>query len=438
MKKYLFLISATVIFGALFLLSCEKEEIVEKSIVSTTVISDITANSAASGGNVTDDGGGEITARGVCWNTAGSPTTADDKSNNGNGTGSFTSQLTGLTAGTSYYVRSYSTNSEGTSFGNEQTFDTKSGIPTLTTTEITDITANSAASGGDITDNGGADITERGVCWNTTGSPTIADDKTTDGTGTGSFASQLTELTAGTEYFVRAYAKTASGVEYGNEIIFSALISCEDFTDSRDDKTYKTVLIGDQCWMAENLNMGTRINGVDDQTDNGTIEKYCYDNDESNCDVYGGLYQWDEVMGYSSSSDTNPSGVNGICPDGWHVPSDTEWQKMEVYLGISETYANETGWRGGTEGGMLKESGLTHWNTPNEGATNSSNFSALPSGYWSVISFGAIGNDTYYWTTTESSNSDAWYRGLSYYYSTIYRIDTGNKNNGYAVRCVKD
>jgi len=93
--------------------------------------------------------------------------------------------------------------------------------------------------------------------------------------------------------------------------------NCQPFTDARDGKTYNTVLIGTQCWMRENLNIGTRIDGSQNQTDNGTIEKYCYDDLESNCDIYGGLYQWDEAMQYVTTQ-----GVQGICPAGWHLPTD--------------------------------------------------------------------------------------------------------------------
>jgi len=189
--------------------------------LTTAEITDITATTAKCGGNITDDGGFSITARGVCWSTSTNPEIADAHTTDGSGTGSFTSSLTGLEVNTTYYVRAYATNEIGTSYGNEHNFTTKDGIPTLTTAEITDITATTAKSGGNITDDGGLDITARGVCWSTSTNPTIADAHTTDGTGTGSFTSSLTGLEVNTTYYVRAYATNETGTSYGNEQNFT-------------------------------------------------------------------------------------------------------------------------------------------------------------------------------------------------------------------------
>ena len=111
-----------------------------------------------------------------------------------------------------------------------------------------------------------------------------------------------------------------------------------DFIDSRDGKIYGTVQIGSQCWMSENLNIGTRINSGVIMTDNDTIEKYCYDNLEANCDTSGGLYRWDEMMQYVTTDSTQ-----GICPKGWHLPGDEEWKTLEMYLGMSQSQADLTG-----------------------------------------------------------------------------------------------
>ena len=164
--------------------------------MTTTAITNITETTADSGGNVTDDGGDTVTARGVCWSTSESPTTADSKTTDGTGTGEFTSSITGLTAGTTYYVRAYATNAVGTSYGSQVSF-TADSAPTVTTTAITNITETTADSGGNVTDDGGDTVTARGVCWSTSESPTTADSKTTDGTGTGEFTSSITGLTAG-------------------------------------------------------------------------------------------------------------------------------------------------------------------------------------------------------------------------------------------------
>jgi len=189
--------------------------------LTTTAITNITATTATSGGNITNNGGFAITARGVCWSTSTHPEITNAHTTDGSGSGSFTSSLTGLEVNTTYYVRAYATNEIGTSYGNEHNFTTKDGIPTLTTAEITDITATTAKSGGNITDDGGLDITARGVCWSTSTNPTIADAHTTDGTGTGSFTSSLTGLEVNTTYYVRAYATNETGTSYGNEQNFT-------------------------------------------------------------------------------------------------------------------------------------------------------------------------------------------------------------------------
>ncbi len=190
-------------------------------VLTTTAITSITGTSATSGGNVTSEGGATITAYGVCWSTSANPTTATSKTTDGAGTGTFTSSITGLTAGTTYYVRAYATNSIGTSYGNEISFTTTATLPTLTTTEVSSITGTTATSGGNITSDGGAAITAYGVCWSTSDNPTTADSKTTDGAGTGAFTSSITGLTAGTMYYVRAYATNSAGTAYGNQQTFT-------------------------------------------------------------------------------------------------------------------------------------------------------------------------------------------------------------------------
>ena len=193
--------------------------------VTTTPITAITTTTAASGGNVTADGGAAITARGVCWSTTANPTIAlSTKTTDGTGMGIFTSAITGLTAATIYHVRAYATNSVGTSYGGDSVFTTTSTstIPTITTTAISALTSITANSGGTISSDGGAAVTARGVCWSTGASPTIAlPTKTTDGTGIGTFTSDITGLTKNTTYYVRAYATNSVGTAYGNDVSFT-------------------------------------------------------------------------------------------------------------------------------------------------------------------------------------------------------------------------
>ena len=191
------------------------------AVVTTKNVTNITDNSAVSGGMITDDGGFNITARGVCWSTGHNPTINDYHTSDGTGTGSYTSSLTSLTYNTTYYVRAYATNSKGTSYGEEKSFTTSKIAPTVTTTDVTSITSNSAITGGNVTSDGGANVTSRGVCYGTSQNPTISGQHTSDGNGTGTFTSILTGLTANTTYYVRAYATNSEGTSYGEQKNFT-------------------------------------------------------------------------------------------------------------------------------------------------------------------------------------------------------------------------
>jgi uncharacterized protein (TIGR02145 family) len=192
-------------------------------VLTTAAITTVTFTTATSGGEVTSDGGAPVTERGVCWNTASGPSVTNSKTTDASGTGVFTSNLSGLTPGTTYYVRAYATSAAGTAYGNELIFTTTAvSLPVITTAAITEITQTSALSGGEISSDGGSSVTSRGVCWSTSVNPAVAlSTKTTDGTGTGSFASNITGLTANTTYHVRAYATNSAGTAYGNDLIFT-------------------------------------------------------------------------------------------------------------------------------------------------------------------------------------------------------------------------
>lgn len=194
-------------------------------IIFTSTISGITDKTAISGGSISSDGGSPVIIRGVCWNTTGSPTVANTRTQDGTGVGAFTSAMAGLTPGTLYYVRAYATNAAGTAYGAQIAFTTVAApvitLPTLSTTAASSITTNTAISGGNISADGGSPVTVRGVCWNTTGSPTIANSRTIGGTGIGAFGSSLSGLNPGTLYYVRAYATNSVGTAYGQQITFT-------------------------------------------------------------------------------------------------------------------------------------------------------------------------------------------------------------------------
>ncbi|MHC1705202.1 MAG: FISUMP domain-containing protein [Tenuifilaceae bacterium] len=392
----------------------------ELPIISTTDASNITAYTATSGGNITSDGSDAITERGVCWSLSQNPTLTDTHSSDGTGSGIFNSSITGLLPGKTYYVKAYATNSIGTAYGNQVSFTTSAVVPTVTTIEITNITAISATCGGSVTDDGGAAIIERGVCWSTTQNPTINDSKTTNETGLGIFSSSITGLNYGTTYYVRAYAVNSIGTSYGYQISFTT----KEVVIDIDGNEYNTVTIGTQVWLVENLKTTKFSDGtvIPNVTENVTwtglsYSAYCWYNNDVNSykNTFGALYNYFAVVDNRK-----------LCPIGWHVPSESEWLTLEVFLG-GNPFA----------GGKLKS--VIFWNSPNTGANNSSGFTGHPGGarFNQTGQYESMGNGGVWWSTTENGSLDAWYRSLEYNNSDLSKGSHG-KNNGYSVRCVKD
>jgi uncharacterized protein (TIGR02145 family) len=205
-------------------------------------------------------------------------------------------------------------------------------------------------------------------------------------------------------------------------------------TISYEGKTYETVVIGSQCWMKQNINVGTMIDVSVGQTNDSIVEKYCYNNDEANCDVYGGFYQWDELMNWTSSSATNPSGRQGICPTGWHIPSDAEWCQVYTYLDPALNCEN-TSWLITDAGAKMRETGTSHW--ASSVGTNTSGFTALGTGFAYAGSFYYFNVSAAIWSATEYSDTDAWYFYLYTDYTWIAH-DHCEKAMGNSARCVKD
>ena len=178
----------------------------------------------------------------------------------------------------------------------------------------------------------------------------------------------------------------------------------QPFTDPRDGKTYSTVIIGTQCWMAQNLNF---------QTGNS----WCYNNNTSNCNTYGRLYVWQTAL--------------GACPSGWHLPSDAEWTILATFLGGD-----------GIAGGKMKEPGTTHWTSPNVGATNSSGFTGLPGGYrldyGTYATFYSIGDNGYFQSSTEYTSTLLWSRILTFQDSELHKYYFDKLLMGISVRCLRD
>ncbi|MFC1734015.1 fibrobacter succinogenes major paralogous domain-containing protein [candidate division KSB1 bacterium] len=300
-------------------------------------------------------------------------------------------------------------------------------IPELTTNPVSNISATIGICGGNISSDGGASITARGVCWSTSQTPTISDTKTNDGTGTGSFISNMVGLIPDTTNYIRAYATNSKGTAYGNVISVKTLAG-ESFIDPRDGNVYNAVQIGTKVWMSENLRyLPTVHNNTQFETQGHTNLQpgygvYGYDGNDvasakalAKYKTYGVLYNWFAVS------------TANICPNGWHVATDNEWKSLTNYLG-GESIA----------GGKLKATGTTHWKSPNTGATNETGFTALPGGrrHGNGLFFdsGSMGR---WWTADEEDIDNAWFRSMKYDDSEAFR-GWNYKKYGYSVRCVKD
>lgn len=188
--------------------------------VVTGEVTEVTDNSAKCNGEVTDNGGVTVSEKGICFALTENPTIDDQRVSAGPGVGEFTCTLTGLTQNKTYYVRAYAINNVGPAYGLQRSFTTKS-APTVATLNVTNVTQNSATCSGNVSSQGGAEVTERGICYSLAPNPTINNTTVTNGTGTGSFTCELTDLTKNTKYYVKAYAKNSYGVAYGEEKSFT-------------------------------------------------------------------------------------------------------------------------------------------------------------------------------------------------------------------------
>lgn len=201
-----------------------------------------------------------------------------------------------------------------------------------------------------------------------------------------------------------------------------------------EGKYYHTIQIFSQCWMKENLEAGTMIPGTQIQSDNGVIEKYCFSNSQDNCDIYGGLYLWDEMMQY-----TTAEGAQGVCPAGWHIPTDDDWKILEgaadSYYGMGHPEWDNTELRGYDVAKNLKST--NGWSSNGNG-TDLYGFAALAGGYWWQGYFFESANFGIYWTSTPCAPVLPWYRGMRMDMNYVLRRQNTYGNIGYSVRCLKD
>ncbi|MBQ6156066.1 MAG: choice-of-anchor J domain-containing protein [Bacteroidales bacterium] len=434
--------------------------------VSTGDIDSVGIDTAVCRGNVTYDGNAEVTARGFCWGPDENPSLEDNHIEIGTGLGEFSFVLTGLSPAHTYHVRAYATNSEGTSYGEDQWFTTQVTFSTLATSPVTEITQTSAVSGGVVTFNGGM-IYQRGICYSLNPEPTTSDYIVLSESQSDTFTVNMSFLTAGTTYYVRAFLKHLDdnifymyfgdnseipNIIYGEEFTFTTLplttLPCPGAATvvDIDNNVYNTVMLGNQCWMKENLRTTRYADGTEiypgTANDPTNPRLYAPGGNTANVATYGYLYNWPAVMNGSESSDATPSGVQGPCPTGWHVPSSNEWRQMECAL----TTANFSsyGWHGDHAGKMV---GSDLWYASSEeGAPgnmsysqrNLSEMTILPAGVYDANDGGAINLSygAWYWTTSYFF-SGPYYFSLQYHNAGVFQA-MGNIYAGMSLRCLRD
>lgn len=394
-------------------------------VISIIEPSDISSSSFKCGGRITGEGASAVTERGVCWSENSNSSIANSKISSGAGVGEFYVNIDKLIPGRKYFIKAYAVNNHGIAYSSELTINTSPEIPQVKTLDIANVKSTSASGGGEIIKDGGAEISVRGICWSTNQNPSITNSKTTDGAGTGTFISLINGLLPQTTYYVRAYATNSKGTGYGDykifttadaEILFNSKLNYEKIQDI-DGNEYKTIKIGTQTWMAENLkvtklNDGTTLtNEISNQGWSSTSSPAysLYNNEERSKITYGALYNW-----ASASS-------GKLCPQGWHIPTDKEWKVLIEYLGGNNSAEAK-----------LKEAGNGHWIAS---GINESGFTALPGGvrYWDgqfdgLYKFGVF-------LGSQSSLSSPYYVLLGTRNNLTYYI-LSHARNGFSVRCI--
>lgn len=322
----------------------------------------------------------------------------------------------------------------------------------VVTGEVSGISITMANCGGTVNADG-AQVSSRGVCWSQMPNPTVEGGHSVSGNGAGSFTVSLTGLQPGTIYYVRAYVTTSVGIAYGNTVTFTtqpdaSACGTASITDY-DGNSYNTVKIGNQCWMKENLRTTHYADGTVIPAGSTNSSTACYYM-PSGTSAYGYLYNWPAVMHGATSSSSNPSNVRGLCPIGWHVPSDAEWSELTASVSsqpdnccdgnvqnIAKALASKTGWNSST----------TTCAVGNEpGINNYSSFSALPAGYYGLGTYNyycqGSGSDAIFWSSTETLSGSVRTRCLGYSRKRVYSDDCTIHNHwpdyGFSVRCLRD
>jgi uncharacterized protein (TIGR02145 family) len=415
------------LIAGIILPGCKKENV---PTVITTAVSDITGVNATSGGNITDEGSSAIMIRGVCWSTDVNPTIASNKTIDGKGTGSFSSNITGLNGDEVYYIRAYATNSAGTGYGMAVSFTSFGQSPTATTSSVTNIEATTATLTGIVDANNLSTVVSLEYGTTTSyGNNVTATQSPVTGVTTSVVSADIAGLTVATIYHFRVKAVNSIGPTYGTDMTFTTLLA------DIEGNTYNTITIGTQVWMQKNLRttrysngdlIGTTSPAALDIT-NLITPKYQW---ECTNVTYGRFYTY-----YAITDSRN------VCPAGWHVPTDIDWTTLTNFLtnngygfkgsgnDIAKSLAATSGFIADTTAGNVGN---------DQASNNSSGFTGFPSGgrfSTGVLNF--VNLHGIWWSSTEGSPTFAYFRCIGYIPAQVYR-GIFSESYGLPVRCLKD
>ncbi len=418
--------SILVLAATMFFQSCKNEEVAIAPQVTTITATNITFNSATMGGTIKSNGGAEIKAKGICYATTAAPTVQSDTTNQGAGSQNFTSQITDLLPNTKYFARAYATNSAGTGYGEEFSFTTGAGLPTVTLA-VSNISYKELTASWTVTAQGASAVSLSGWVISTSNAlPVTGTDVFASFTTSATFVEKkISDLTTGTKYYVRAFATNNQGTAYSN-VIEATTLALPTATDA-DGNVYGSVLIGTQIWMDKNLRVTKFSNGdaipttsTPTQNISGETNPIYYwapNGDQVNVSGFGLLY-----TSYVATDNRN------VCPAGWHVPTSEEWVTLTNELGGDNLNS--------TAGAKLKSTGLNYWN--HDLGTNTTGFNGVgsglrnPAGSYSFLkTYGEI------WSSTAK---DAAETRTFYLYSQFAHPDHyyRPKSTGLAIRCIKN
>jgi uncharacterized protein (TIGR02145 family) len=304
---------------------------------------------------------------------------------------------------------------------------------------------------GNLVSMGDSEIRRYGLCWSESGVPDMdcsLADLNPPPASPGAYSVTISGLSPSTSYFFRAFAVLDLTTVYSEIKAFTTRPAAENMLMDVNGNIYLTVRIGEQTWMAENLRVtrypdGTAIPLAEDSAVwfhfTRETHGYCWPgNYMSQGYAFGALYSWPAAAAAHDGIRSVKEGMQGVCPDGWHLPTDEEWKQLEMFLGMSREEADADKWRGTDQGAKLKHKGTGYWKAPNAGATDEVGFSALPGGFrHGSAQFHGITETARFWTSTQNGYGYVWYRGVDYDHTDVYR-DFSGVYRGHSVRCVKD